>query len=95
MPSLTIKDIPDPLLTRLRQRAATDRRSLNREVLHLLDRALAEAPAAPVAVALAERVEAQARMWHALAGRWDSDRVPAEEIGDLYAARTAGRPVEL
>ena len=52
MPSLTIKDIPDPLLTRLRQRAATDRRSLNREVLHLLDRALAEAPVAPASSAI-------------------------------------------
>jgi len=95
MPSLTIKDIPDPLLARLRERAATDRRSLNREVIHLLDRALAEAPVAPASSALAERVEAQARAWQALAGRWDSDRAPAEEIGDLYAARTPGRPVEL
>ena len=61
MPSLTIKDIPDPLLTRLRQRAATDRRSLDREVIHLLDRALAEAPVAPASSALAERIEVQAR----------------------------------
>ena len=95
MPSLTIKDIPDPLLARLRQRAATDRRSLNREVIHLLDRALAEAPAAPAAVALAERIEAQVRAWQTLAGRWDADREPAEEIGDLYAARTPGRRVDL
>lgn len=95
MPSLTIKDLPAPLLTRLRQRAAADRRSLNREVIHLLDRALAEASVAPGSVALAERIEAQVRMWHALAGRWDSDREPVEEIDALYAARTPGRPVDL
>ena len=95
MPSLTIKDLPDPLWARLRQRAATDRRSLNREVIHLLERALAEAPAAPEAVALAERIEAQVRAWQTLAGRWDADREPAEEIGELYAARTPGRPVDL
>jgi plasmid stability protein len=90
MPSLTIKDLPDPLWARLRQRAAADRRSLNREVIHLLERVLAEAPAAPEAIALAERIEAQMR-----AGRWAADREPTEEIGALYAARTPGRPVDL
>jgi plasmid stability protein len=95
MPSLTIKDLPDPLWARLRQRAAADRRSLNREVIHLLDRVLAEGSAAPVAVALTEQIEAQVRAWQTLAGRWDSDREPAEEIDALYAARTPGRRVEL
>ena len=95
MPSLTIKDIPDPLLARLRERAATDQRSLNREVVHLLDRVLSEVSAAPAAVALTEQIEAQVRAWQTLAGRWDSDRELAEEIGDLYAARTVGRPVDL
>jgi plasmid stability protein len=74
MPSLTIKDIPDQLLTRLRQRAASEQRSLNREVIHLLDRVLSEAPAAPVSVALTERIEAQVQAWRTLAGRWDSGR---------------------
>jgi len=95
MPSLTIKDLPDPLWARLRQRAAADRRSLNREVIHLLERVLAEAPAAPGPVALAEQIEAQVRRWHALAGRWDSDQEPVAEIDALYAARTPGRRVEL
>ena len=95
MPSLTIKDIPDLLLTRLRHRAVIDQRSLNREVIHLLDRVLSEAPVAPLSDALAGRIEAQVRAWQTLAGRWDSDRELAEEIGELYAARTPGRPVDL
>ena len=95
MPSLTIKDLPAPLWERWRQRAAADRRSLNREVIHLLERVLAEAPATPGPVTWAERIEAQARMWRALAGRWDTDRSPVEEIDALYAARTPGRTVNL
>jgi plasmid stability protein len=35
MPSLTIKDIPTPLMERLRARAARDRRSPNREAIFL------------------------------------------------------------
>lgn len=78
----------------MRQRVATDRRRLNRAVIHQLERVLAEASAAPEAVALAERIEAQVRMSHALAGRWDADRAPVEAIDALSAARTPGRPVE-
>ena len=35
MPSLTLKDIPTPLLKQLRSHAAEDRRSLNREAIWL------------------------------------------------------------
>ena len=40
MASLTLKGIPDDLLTRLRRVAETNRRSLNREVIERLERAL-------------------------------------------------------
>lgn len=40
MASLTLKGIPDELLTRLRQAAGTNRRSLNREVIERLERSL-------------------------------------------------------
>jgi len=40
MASLTLKGIPDELLTRLRQAAETNRRSLNREVIERLERSL-------------------------------------------------------
>jgi len=90
MSALTLKSIPPDLLDRLRERAARDRRSLNREVLVLLERALAdESPS------LEERVRAQAAAWSALAGQWRSDRPSQAEIGDLYAARTGGREVSL
>ena len=41
MASLTIKNIPDDLLERLRAKAASDRRSLTKEVVHLLETVLA------------------------------------------------------
>jgi plasmid stability protein len=40
MASLTIKGIPPELLEQLRTRAARHRRSLNSEVLHLLERSV-------------------------------------------------------
>lgn len=45
MPSILIKDISADLHERLRQAAARDHRSLNKEVIALLEQALASPPA--------------------------------------------------
>jgi len=37
----------------------------------------------------------QVDAWRQLAGQWQSDRPPAEEIEAIYAARTSGRKVDL
>lgn len=92
MASLTLKNIPEPVLERLRERAALDRRSLTQEILFLLEEALAR-PAR--GATLEEAARTQAGAWSALAGRWRSDRAPAEEVGEILAGRTRGRDVDL
>ena len=92
--SVTIKDIPDELLMRLRTRAAADKRSMNKEIVHLLDLALTNG----VASEAAHRREiaiAQADAWTRLAGRWESDLEADDEIRAIYSARTGGRDVHL
>ena len=44
MATLTIKNIPEPLVKRLKQRAAAHRRSLNFEVISCLERMSRSAP---------------------------------------------------
>jgi hypothetical protein len=44
MASLTLKDIPDHVMERLRELADVERRSLNRQAIVLLERALAVEP---------------------------------------------------
>ena len=96
MPSLTLKDIPLPLLERLRSRAAQDQRSLNREAILLLERALApDAAAEPASVAAAER-DVQLAAWERLGGRWPGgDAALDTMVSDIYDARTEGREVDL
>lgn len=43
MPSLTIKGIPEEVMERLRRQAESHRRSLNSEVIHLLEHSVAHA----------------------------------------------------
>lgn len=94
MSSLTIKNIPDDLLERLRAKAANDRRSLTKEVIHLLETALATG-SADADQALRAKAESQVAAWRELAGRWKSDLDPAEETHGIYEKRTSGRQVDL
>ncbi len=95
MSSITIKDIPEDLLERLRRRAAYDRRSMNKEVVHLLDLALSGETAPADASTMARRIDAQLQAWNRLAGRWESELEPADEIEQIYRARSPGRRVDL
>ncbi len=88
--ALTLKNLPDALLDRLRRRAARERRSMNGEVVHLLNAALRgeRAGADPAA-----RAVEQAAAWRRLAGRWESDLDAGAEAAALRRARSGGRKV--
>lgn len=91
MPSLTLKNVPEPLLHALRAAAERDRRSVTQEIIHLLERALdgrAEPRPTP-------DVAAQVAAWRALAGQWQSDEDRATEAKRIARRRSAGRDVDL
>ena len=94
MTSITIENIPDQLLSQLRERAAMERRSMNKEIIRLLDLSLSadgvHAPEHRWTLA-----QAQVQAWSRLGGRWISDVPVEDEIADIYAARLGGREVEL
>jgi plasmid stability protein len=98
MPSLTIKNLSGSLVERLRERAAADQRSLNRELIYLLERALA-APQADPAAARSTLVESEAETqvaaWSRLAGGWRSNEDPEVEIQRITDRRGRRRPVDL
>lgn len=89
MSSITLKDVPEQLLVRLRAAAAQERRSLNQEALVLIEGGLDARETAE------ERAHRQLEAWRALAGTWVSDRAIDAEVADLYAARTSGRDIDL
>jgi len=94
MPSVTIKDIPETLLRRVRARAARERRSMNSQIIRLLDEALTR-KAEPQQRSAEERASAQADAWLRLSGRWHGRGSAKQESAAIYAARTRGRPVSL
>ncbi|WP_295388780.1 hypothetical protein [uncultured Thiodictyon sp.] len=94
LPSLTLKDIPSPLMERLRTRAAADQRSLNREAIWLLEQALE--PCTDPATRLKQETDAQLGAWQALAGRWQGTDPEVDELVlDIYQSRSEGREFTL
>jgi plasmid stability protein len=77
MPGMLIKEVPEELHRRLKERAAANRRSLSREVLVMLETAMAE-PAGPPTLEEVDRLR--------VAGA----RPLTQDL--LDRARAAGRP---
>lgn len=92
MASLTLKNLPDPLLRDLRKAAEKDRRSLTQEIIHLLDAAVRGRIGRPSSQ---PDLNAQLAAWRKLAGKWESDVDRAREAEQLMKRRTSGREVEL
>ena len=90
MASLTLKNIPDDLLDKLRDEARKQHRSLNKQALLMLSTSLEAGSDTPNTEALE-----QVARWRELAGTWVSDQTPEQETADIYDARTAGRSVDL
>ncbi len=80
MATLTIKNIPDKLVKRLKARAALHRRSLNGEVIACLDRSTGNAPFDPSSI-LAQARELRQR-----------SKGPVLTDRRLAELKTAGRP---
>ncbi len=94
MITITLKSIPESLIEVLREAAVKTHRSLNKEIIHRLERSFMTLPSKPSRNEWdALRVAEQADGWENLDGEWCMDLTVEDEIDALYAARTAGREV--
>ena len=91
MASITLKNLPEKTLARLRALARRERRSLNLQAISLIEDGLRRVPRARVSRDGTTQVAA----WRELGGRWRSDASARKEIDAIYQARTGGRAVEL
>ena len=101
MVSLTVRNIPENLLKRIRIFAVRERRSTNSELLILLENGVKERirletgkntsgderDVASLPVVMREK------LWNELAGQWSDDRSLATVITDIYETRNGGKPV--
>lgn len=95
MASITVRDIPEEVLKKLRALSAVERRSLNSEILLILERGAYSELEERLQRRRALSKSAQVAMWKQLLGSWEDERTAKEIIEDIYAHRTEGRDVQL
>jgi plasmid stability protein len=93
MASITVRNIPEEILEKIRILSETERRSLNSEIVSLLEYGLKGYGKGGM-TASASR-ELQTSIWESLSGAWDDARSAEEIVADIYKARTKGRKVDL
>jgi len=94
MTNITVRNIPDPVMERVRAMATLDRRSVNSELLVLIERGIGR-DAVGARDDLLPSADAQLGLWERLCGSWEDSRTAEEISADIQAHRTLGREVDL
>jgi plasmid stability protein len=95
MASITIRNIPDEVLERIRALSSIERRSLNNEILVILERGTHSEYEEKLLKRKYLSKSTQMEIWKQLAGTWSDSRSTKEIIEDIYSNRTVGREVQL
>ena len=93
--NLTIRNISDEVITEIRTLSKIERRSLNSQMLIVLENGLKHKTHYVNSEKPVVSKDLQMDVWRGLAGRWSDDRSSQEIIDDIYEHRTMGRDVEL
>jgi plasmid stability protein len=95
MKSITVRNIPDELLDRLRTLSVLEKRSLNNEILIVLEKGLAKESEYKTNFKNHLAMDTQIKIWQNLCGQWKDNRSTHEIIGDIIDSRSEGRSVDL
>lgn len=89
MKSLTIRNIPNQLISKLRTLSVIDRRSMNSEILFILEQGIATERINKTGNTINK--ETQLKIWNKLSGEWKDIRKTEEIIDEIYTDRSQGR----
>ena len=95
MTNITVRNIPDELLDKLRTLSTLGKRSLNSEILMALEKGLYRESEYATNFKNYLSKDTQIKIWQNLCGRWEDSRSTAEIISDIVESRSEGRSVDL
>ena len=93
--NLTIRNIPDDVISKIRTLSKTEKRSLNNEILIILERGVEEEVNNLFKEKRTVSKNLQIEIWKRLSNEWKDDRSTDEIIKDIYDNRTLGREFKL
>ncbi len=96
MASITVRNIPENVFSKIKQLSTLERRSINNEILIVLESGLAyEADSNHKTSKETIPKELQLRIWEDLSGKWEDDRTTEQIKEDIINSRTLGRDINL
>ena len=95
MASITVRNIPDEILEKIKALSAVERRSINNEILVILERGTYSEYEERMLKRKYISKSTQMALWKNLMGKWEDTRSTKEIIEDIYSNRTLGREVQL
>ncbi len=95
MANITIRNIPDGTFKRIKALSSIEKRSLNNEILMILERGASSEFKEKMHIRKNISKETQIEIWKGLLGKWTDKRSTEEIIKDIYSHRTTGRDVKL
>lgn len=93
--NITIRNIPEDVIEKIRTLSKIGRRSLNNEILIILEKAVQYEIDVLMKQERFLSKETQLSIWKKLANEWEDDRSTEEIIEEIYNTRTLGREIEL
>ena len=93
--NLTIRNIPDEVIKKIRTLSKIRKRSMNNEILMILESGIGEELEKTIKEQKTITKTTQINIWQKLAGEWDDSRSTEEIINDIYDNRTLGRNIVL
>jgi hypothetical protein len=96
MASMTVRDISDEMLDRIRLLSERERRSVNKQFLVIVEDGLrAHTAAMDCGRWTGPSASLQVALWRDMVGKWEDERSTDEIIADIRNHRTRGREVRL
>ena len=93
MPSLTIRNIPENVMKKIRMLSELEKRSINSEILLIIENGLEKRNTVRSKKHVSR--ETRARLWKRISGKWEDDRKTEDIIEDIYKSRSKGRDFSL
>jgi plasmid stability protein len=95
MANITIRNISQSVFDKLKLISRREKRSLNNEILRIIELGLSKIEAETGASSSPINKETQLAIWRELSGKWSDRRSAKTIIKEIYESRTPGREVEL
>ncbi|MGA1824195.1 MAG: FitA-like ribbon-helix-helix domain-containing protein [bacterium] len=95
MKTITIRNIPEDIINKIKLFSKLEKRSLNNEILIILEKGISKEI---VEINTKKKMisnQTQIDIWKNLSGKWEDTRTSKEIIEDIVTKRSQGRNVEL